>query len=286
MKSLLILLMCFCLAPGIGIPKIGAQVMFTRVRAMPDRVTPDRVTPDSAQRDPARRGTAIVPTAAHYLEAPAGGAFVGTTPATGAPSSVPAGTVPVDSIRVYQPILSERQILDSLAFLRRASGKKNERGPFSADPLPLENVPSIYPIRDGWITSSFGMRRNPVTGDLKLHAGVDLAANAGSPVFATASGMVHKIVLDPDGIGLAVYLRHPGGYMTLYGHLSGYEVKPGQKVRRGRQIGVVGSTGASTGAHVHYAVLYQNKPVDPIPFCSLLAASRNSTYQHGSSRKR
>lgn len=256
MKTILLLFSLFCLAP-----RVGAQVVFSSPsgysRSGDSRSGYSKKAKDSTSRSE--------PTA-HYLERPA--------------AEIAMESPSADSSMVATPRLTERQILDSLVTLKRSAKGMKKGKTLAEDLLPLEGVPSIYPIRDGWITSSFGMRRHPVTGELKMHTGVDLAANAGSPVFATASGVVHKIVLDPDGIGLAVYVRHAEGYMTVYGHLSGYEVKPGEKIRRGRQLGIVGATGSATGAHVHYAVLYQNKPVDPIPFCSLL-----STYQHGS-RKR
>lgn len=246
MKTLLLLFSLFCLAPGIVTQEVGAQVMFSPRKAK-----------DSTSR--------AEPTA-HYLERPA--------------AEIPTETPAADSSLIATPRLTERQILDSLLTLKRSAKGKKKGKTLDADLLPLEGVPSIYPIKDGWITSAFGMRRHPVTGELKLHTGVDLAANAGTPVYATAAGVVHKIVLDPEGIGLAVYVRHAEGYVTVYGHLAGYEVKPGEKIRRGRQLGIVGATGTATGAHVHYAVLYQNKPVDPIPFCSLL-----STYQHGNFKR-
>ena len=89
-------------------------------------------------------------------------------------------------------------------------------------------------------------------------------------MFATADGIVKWISWQPNGLGLAVCLEHPTtGYQSIYGHLSGYAVREGDRVRRGTLIGRVGSTGHSTGPHLHYTILYRGKPVDPARYCFL-----------------
>ncbi len=88
-------------------------------------------------------------------------------------------------------------------------------------------------------------------------------------MYATADGVVKWVCQQPGGLGLGVCIRHSSGYETLYGHLAGYTVKPGESVRRGAHIGAVGSTGLATGPHLHYAVRYRGHPVDPARYCFL-----------------
>lgn len=138
----------------------------------------------------------------------------------------------------------------------------------------LAAVPAIPPLRmatwqDYRVSSRFGWRIHPVGGNARLHNGVDLPQPTGTPVFATADGVVTGVGWQPAGLGLSVCIKHPTGYQTLYGHLSTYLVKQGDTVRRGRLIGRVGSTGRSTGPHLHYTVLYRGKPVDPAQYCFL-----------------
>lgn len=135
-------------------------------------------------------------------------------------------------------------------------------------------IPAIPPVRflrwqDYRVSSRFGWRQHPIGGDIRLHNGIDLPQPAGTPVFATADGVVERISWQPNGLGLAMCLEHATGYQSIYGHLSGYAVREGDKVKRGTLIGRVGSTGRSTGPHLHYTILYQGKPVDPARYCFL-----------------
>ena len=138
----------------------------------------------------------------------------------------------------------------------------------------LELIPAIPPVRfltwqDYRVSSRFGWRQHPIGGDIRVHNGIDLPQPAGTPVFATADRVVKWISWQPDGLGLAVCLEHPTGYQSIYGHLSDYAVREGNNVRRGTLIGRVGSTGRSTGPHLHYTILYRGKPVDPARYCFL-----------------
>lgn len=138
----------------------------------------------------------------------------------------------------------------------------------------LHYVPAIPPVRflswqDYRVSSRFGWRMHPVGGDARLHNGLDLPQPAGTPVYATANGVVKWVSWQPDGLGLGVCVEHPTGYQSIYGHLSAYIVQQGDVVRRGTLIGRVGNTGRSTGSHLHYTVLYQGKPVDPARYCFL-----------------
>ncbi|MGQ9753539.1 MAG: peptidoglycan DD-metalloendopeptidase family protein [Thermaceae bacterium] len=112
------------------------------------------------------------------------------------------------------------------------------------------------------ITSYFGIRRNPFGYGLEFHDGMDFSAPYGTPVRASAGGVVVRAGW-MGSYGLAVEVDHGYGYRTLYGHLSRLEVRPGQRVSRGQVLGRVGSTGRSTGPHLHYSVFRKGVPMDP-----------------------
>lgn len=138
----------------------------------------------------------------------------------------------------------------------------------------LPFVPAIPPLRfatwqDYQVSSRFGWRIHPIEGDARRHNGLDLPQPTGTPVFATADGVVTGASWQPDGLGLSVCIQHPTGYQTIYGHLATHFVQLGDKVRRGALIGRVGSTGRSTGPHLHYTILYRGRPVDPARYCFL-----------------
>ena len=115
------------------------------------------------------------------------------------------------------------------------------------------------------VASAMGMRNHPILGGRRFHAGVDLAVPAGTPIQATADGQVARAG-SAGGYGLLVILRHPSGYETRYAHMARIAVTPGQHLRRGELIGYVGSTGLSTGPHLHYEVRRAGEPLSPIAF--------------------
>jgi murein DD-endopeptidase MepM/ murein hydrolase activator NlpD len=115
----------------------------------------------------------------------------------------------------------------------------------------------------GHITSGFGMRRHPILGYVRMHSGVDFAASWGSPIYAVNDGMVNYAGWH-GGHGNYVRLDHGGGISTGYGHMSRIAVSPGMVVRRGQVIGYVGSTGLSTGPHLHYELYRGGFNVDPM----------------------
>ena len=125
----------------------------------------------------------------------------------------------------------------------------------------LSSTPSIWPTR-GWLTSKFGFRKSPFTGLREKHQGWDIAARSGSPVRATADG---EVVVEGReyGYGNMIEINHGYGVMTRYGHNSKHLVKVGDRVKRGQVISLVGSTGRSTGPHLHYEVLLNDVPVTP-----------------------
>jgi murein DD-endopeptidase MepM/ murein hydrolase activator NlpD len=128
----------------------------------------------------------------------------------------------------------------------------------------ISATPATTPVR-GILTSGFGYRQDPVSGKRSMHQGVDISTAPGRTVRATADGVV--ITAERVGqLGKAVYISHGYGLVTRYGHLSSIEVEPGQRVLRGDPVGRVGSTGKSTGYHLHYEVRENGSPVNPIAY--------------------
>jgi len=123
-------------------------------------------------------------------------------------------------------------------------------------------TPSIWPAH-GWLTGTFGGRSDPFTGEPGFHQGLDISTAKGQPVFATADGRVESASYTGD-YGNLIVLRHDFGLSTRYGHLSRFNVKNGSAVHRGDVIGFVGSTGRSTGAHLHYEILANGKLLNPL----------------------
>jgi murein DD-endopeptidase MepM/ murein hydrolase activator NlpD len=121
------------------------------------------------------------------------------------------------------------------------------------------------PVNDGMMRSGFGSRRHPILGYTKMHTGVDWAAPMGTPIYASGNGTV-EIAGWESGYGKYIRLKHNYGYETAYGHMTAFArgMEPGVKVRQGQLIGYVGSTGQSTGAHVHYEIIVNGRFVDPM----------------------
>ncbi|MGE5233575.1 MAG: M23 family metallopeptidase [Acidobacteriota bacterium] len=129
----------------------------------------------------------------------------------------------------------------------------------------ISATPAIAPVR-GILTSGFGGRSDPFTGHAANHLAIDIAAPFGKPVEAAADGVVVRAGDVGGGLGLGVFISHGFGVTTKYGHMSRVAARPGQRVHRGDVIGYVGSTGRSTGYHLHYEVLVDGKPVDPLAY--------------------
>jgi murein DD-endopeptidase MepM/ murein hydrolase activator NlpD len=121
------------------------------------------------------------------------------------------------------------------------------------------------PVEAGVMRSPYGWRRHPILGYSKMHTGVDWASPRGAPIFASGNGVVERAGWE-GGYGKYVRIRHAYGYETAYGHMSAFArgIAPGTKVRQGQVVGYVGSTGLSTGPHVHYEVLVNGRFVDPV----------------------
>jgi len=125
----------------------------------------------------------------------------------------------------------------------------------------LEHTPSIWPTR-GWLSRGYGMKNDPFTGVNQMHRGLDIANHTGTPIIATADGKITSARKN-GGMGKTIMINHGYGFKTRYAHLSEIKVKAGQRVKRGDIIGLMGSTGYSTGPHLHYEVIRNGRTLNP-----------------------
>ena len=141
-------------------------------------------------------------------------------------------------------------------------------------------IPSEKPVKTGAFTSGYGVRSDPFQGRAAMHAGIDLSGPVGTPIYATADGTVTVAGWNSGGYGNLVEIDHGRGIQTRYAHLQKILVQDGARVKRGDLIGRMGSTGRSTGSHLHYEVRIDGKAVNPIPFMEasdyLLAVQRRA----------
>lgn len=156
-------------------------------------------------------------------------------------------------------------ILQSLSTRTQSTGYRS-----FIQPASLQNVPGIYPTF-GRISDAWGTRMHPITGQLEFHYGLDIANQAGTPIYATAAGKVVKVDYD-SGYGKRICIDHGNGYRSLYAHLYNYQVKIGDEVQKGQIIALMGSTGLSTGPHLHYEVQYQEAKVNPANYLNRIEA--------------
>jgi murein DD-endopeptidase MepM/ murein hydrolase activator NlpD len=148
-----------------------------------------------------------------------------------------------------------KKIEDTLKFVENVITKQKVR---------FASTPSIWPTR-GYLTNSFGPRIHPFTGKRSFHYGQDIATQSGNRVIAPADGVV-LVAEYRDYYGNMIIIDHNFGYTTRYGHLSAFNVKEGDRVKRGQVIGFVGSSGRSTGPHLHYEVRFMGKALNPMDF--------------------
>jgi murein DD-endopeptidase MepM/ murein hydrolase activator NlpD len=166
------------------------------------------------------------------------------------------------SVDIYREIvlneLESTKIIsyNSKLFIRNISSMSEE----IPDTLPLYNQPILQ------ITSPYGWRRNPFTGEPHFHEGIDLAGKKNSEVISTAKGRVIEVLYDHYDFGKTIVIQHPNGIKTKYAHLSEIKVRTGDKVEKGQIIGKTGSSGKSTGDHLHYVIINQGKTIDPLIF--------------------
>ena len=134
----------------------------------------------------------------------------------------------------------------------------------TVQPTPV-NIPSGRPVDKLSLTSNFGIRNDPFNGEHRMHNGIDIPGPIGTPIYATADGTIGRAQW-VSGYGNYVEIAHGSGLETRYGHMSRIAAVSGQRVRRGEIIGYMGSTGRSTGSHLHYEVRVEGQPVNPVPF--------------------
>jgi murein DD-endopeptidase MepM/ murein hydrolase activator NlpD len=191
---------------------------------------------------------------------------------TASKSAAAGVTAPTPSSLAQPDELSQQQVtrsIDQLYELRAEaySGRVSralEDGlspTFGGDWTELADAPSLWPV-EGRVASSFGEREDPLNGEGAFHSGIDIDAPYGTPVRAAADGDVAAATVEA-GYGREITLDHGHGVTTLYGHLSGFAVVPGDHVVRGQVIGFVGQSGRSTGPHLHYEVRLRDVPVNP-----------------------
>jgi len=126
----------------------------------------------------------------------------------------------------------------------------------------LKHMPALHPVLEGRITSDFGMRLHPIFNKYRKHPGIDFAAKLGTPIYATADGIV-KLAKFNGGYGNCVFIDHLYGFESRYGHMQKILVRRGQHVKRGDKIGLVGKTGLATAPHLHFEVHFNGKEVNP-----------------------
>lgn len=134
--------------------------------------------------------------------------------------------------------------------------------------LMLASIPAITPIStsQSYLSSGYGYRVHPIHKIRKLHTGIDFAARTGTPIYAVGGGTVSKVSNSYYGYGKQIEIDHGFGFVTKYAHMSAFNVKLGQKVKRGECIGYTGNTGSSTAPHLHYEVIKNRKKVNPIHY--------------------
>jgi murein DD-endopeptidase MepM/ murein hydrolase activator NlpD len=177
-----------------------------------------------------------------------GGAPTAQTSAAGEPTD-PARQLEREIAWLQNEVVSQERSLEELS---QAASERLTR---------WASTPSVWPVK-GWVTSGFGLRISPFTGQPAMHDGLDIGAEPNADIHAPAAGQVTAAGFDPK-MGNVVNIDHGYGIQTQYGHMAKILVKPGQKVKRGDRIGLVGSTGLSTGPHLHYMVKVNNRPVNP-----------------------
>ncbi len=172
-------------------------------------------------------------------------------------------------LRGLPPKASQAVIEGEINTLRERSGVLQDSFrildmAFQKQALLLSSTPSIFPVR-GLMGNGYGWRRDPFTGMRDFHEGLDVVAPVGTKVISPADGIVTRVGAS-GGFGNSILISHGYGIITRYGHLSSYSVRVGQRVKRGDVVATVGTTGRSTGPHLHYEVLVHQRNVDPVKY--------------------
>lgn len=162
--------------------------------------------------------------------------------------------------KLSRQMVVQSQSLDEIEYMAKSKSEM-----FAAIPL-LAPVRKDLLARNIHLLSGFGKRLHPILKVMKMHEGIDFTAKRGTPIQATGNGEVYKVLKSPS-YGNYVVIKHGHGYETLYAHMHEVMVKRGQKVKRGEQIGTVGSTGRSTAPHLHYEIHLNGKAINPLSYC-------------------
>ena len=190
------------------------------------------------------------------------GVMAGLEQAASGPAVSAAGVGGVSGFETSVPAANLQTMDQDLTELTEKSQKLEAF--YRDQTVLLASTPSIWPVR-GYLSASFGNRQDPFTGGRDFHPGLDISSPTGTRVQAPAEGVVVTASFQ-GGYGNAIVIDHGYGVVTRYGHLSGFNVRPGQRIRRGDVIGFVGSTGRSTGPHLHYEVWVRNQAQNPIHY--------------------
>jgi murein DD-endopeptidase MepM/ murein hydrolase activator NlpD len=250
------------LACSVGLVAGWAPHLFFRSRALADHAAAIEAENQKLRDDKARYEVSLAQMGEHLasIESVAG-KLAQAVGLKDLPSEHPAGGAGLASVGGRSELFGE----ESAAF-----GKRMENLDASFDRLEqawgdrlkvLASTPSLAPV-SGFFSDGYGWRRDPIDGSREFHKGVDIVAPTGTPVRAAADGLV-TAAGRMSGYGSMIHLAHGYGLATRYGHLSKIVVNPGQRVKRGDLIGYVGSTGRSTGPHLHYEVFRAGAQVDP-----------------------
>jgi murein DD-endopeptidase MepM/ murein hydrolase activator NlpD len=181
------------------------------------------------------------------------------------PDAAVGGVGGVSSLESRAPAVTPselRTMEDSVSALTEQSARLEEF--YKDQKVLLASTPSIWPVR-GYLSTTFGNRMDPFTSQWDFHSGIDISTPIGTKVIAPADGVVVSVGAK-GGYGNAVTVNHGYGIMTQYGHLDHFNVRPGQRVRRGDVLAFVGNTGRSTGPHLHYEVWVHDQAQNPIHF--------------------
>jgi len=163
------------------------------------------------------------------------------------------------------PAMAEEGAADAQFSSLFATWVKMNNGTSAEDAAPRASIPSREPVENISLSSDFGNRSDPFNGHKRMHQGIDIRGPLGTPVYATADGVVTRAQW-ANGYGNLVEINHGNGLETRYGHLSRLIAQPNERVRRGQLIGLMGSTGRSTGSHLHYEVRIAGNAVNPLPY--------------------
>ena len=181
------------------------------------------------------------------------------------PDATSAGVGGAVGTESQAPVLAPRAMAaidESLTTLTHRSAQLEEF--YRDQTLVLASTPSIWPVR-GYLSAGFGNRKDPFTGQRDFHSGIDISTPIGTRIFAPADGVVLSAGVQ-GAYGNSIVVDHGYGVVTRYGHMDAFAVRAGQRVRRGDLIGFVGSTGRSTGPHLHYEVWVRDQAQNPIHF--------------------